>query len=324
MVCILSIAVEKWPIAGNFTIARGSKTVAEVIVVTMSDGVHSGRGECVPYARYGETVASVLEQINAFKDEITTREALADILPAGAARNAVDCALWDLSAKQQNCTVFDLLGKTPAASIPTAFTLSVDTSTAMEACAKTVAHMPLLKVKLAGKDDLECIAAVRRGAPNAALMVDANESWDEALYTSLIGPFKDLGVIAIEQPFPVDADDCLNYLPRPIPIVADESCHTQDDLSALVGKYDYVNIKLDKTGGLTHALVMEKTARAMGFKIMVGCMVSTSLSMAPAMVLAKDAEIVDLDGPLLLQKDRPEGVSIIDGIIKPASPKLWG
>jgi L-alanine-DL-glutamate epimerase-like enolase superfamily enzyme len=316
---------ESFPMAGVFRISRGERTEANVVTVTVTDDLgNQGRGECVPYARYGETTEGVIEAIAGARG-VTDRLELSASLPPGAARNAMDCALWDLEAKSSGVPVWKRLGLAEAPGPRyTAFTLSLDTPERMAAAAKEHAYRPLLKLKLGGEGDLSRLEAVRLGAPRARIIVDANEAWTPEIYRSLAPILVELGVELVEQPFPAQADDALRDLERLLPVCADESCHTRDDLDRLQGKYDIVNIKLDKTGGLTEALALHATARAKGFGIMVGCMVGTSLAMAPAVLLAQDAEFVDLDGPLLLARDREPGLCFDAEGVHPPEPALWG
>jgi L-alanine-DL-glutamate epimerase-like enolase superfamily enzyme len=323
----LALSREVWPIRGAFAISRGSKTAAEVVVVTLTDGAHRGRGECVPYARYGETIDGVVAAIEGLRAEIDsglTREALQDALPPGAARNALDCALWDLDAKRAGCRVWDLAGLAPPKAVISAYTLSLDSPENMGRAAAAEAERPLLKLKLAGADDLERVAAVRAGAPNARLIVDANEGWTADDYAGFAPALAELGVELIEQPLPAGADACLAAMQRPVPVCADESCHDLASLPPLVGRYDAVNIKLDKTGGLSEALKLKAAAEAAGLQIMVGCMLATSLAMAPATLVAQLVKVVDLDGPLLLEEDRPDGLRFEGSLVHPPAPELWG
>jgi len=324
----LHVAQESWPIRGNFTISRGAKREAQVIVASISDGAHSGRGECVPYGRYGESVESVLAQIDTLKPRIEagmTRAQLQGACPAGAARNAVDCALWDLEAKQRSTPVWKLAGLPAPGPCITAYTLSLDTPDAMGTAAASAAQFPLLKLKLGAEAVIDSVTAVHAASPDAKLIIDANEAWDLALLQAVSPHLKALNVVLIEQPLPADADEALARHTWPVPLCADESCHEIDSLAQLGEKYALINIKLDKTGGLTGALALAGAARARGFGIMVGCMVSTSLAMAPAMLLAGLAEFADLDGPLLLQQDRAGGLrSEAGGILHPPDPVLWG
>jgi L-alanine-DL-glutamate epimerase-like enolase superfamily enzyme len=324
----LTIATESWPIAGTFTIARGSKTEAAVVVVTIEDGEFRGRGECVPYARYGETQGSVVEAIEAQHNAIAGglgREDLLTWMPPGAARNALDCALWDLDAKLHRRPAWQIAQlRQPPSPVVTCYTLSVGTPDEMRAAAEKVSHRSLLKVKLSGDGDAARIAAVRKGAPKARLVVDANEAWREDIFDDNMRACAEAGVELIEQPLPAGKDDALTRLSRLIPICADESVHGLASLSQLDGRYDAINIKLDKTGGLTEALALAKEARARHLKVMVGCMVATSLSMAPALLVAQDADWVDLDGPLLLARDRPDGLSYDGSLVAPSAPVLWG
>jgi L-alanine-DL-glutamate epimerase-like enolase superfamily enzyme len=331
----LSLMTERWPIAGTFTISRGAKTEAVVVVVELSDGPGKGdargRGECVPYGRYGESVASVTAAIEALRPQIAaglTRKALQDAMPPGAARNALDCALWDLEAKRAGKPVHEIAGLPAPQPLTTAFTISIGAPAEMAKAAAKAASRALLKVKLGGNDeqggDPARIAAVRAAAPNAALIVDANEGWSEQNLKSNLAACAKAGVVLVEQPLPEGKDQPLAHIIRPIPVCADESVHDRNSLAALAGKYDAVNIKLDKAGGLTEALAMAKEARKAGFAIMAGCMVGTSLGMAPAVLLAQGARFVDLDGPLLLSKDRKDGLLYEDSLVYPASPALWG
>jgi L-alanine-DL-glutamate epimerase-like enolase superfamily enzyme len=327
----LVVKTERWPIAGSFAISRGAKTEAAVVVVELSDGRHTGRGECVPYARYNESIESVTAAIDAVRGEITQRPdrtVLQAAMPAGAARNAVDCALWDLAAKQAGKPAYALAGLGTPQPVVTAFTISLGSPDAMAAAAQKAAGRSLLKVKLGGDEDPARIAAVRNVAPKARLIVDANEGWSAQNLAANIAGCADAGVELIEQPLPADGDSALASLKRPVPICADESVHGRASLAALKGKYDAVNIKLDKTGGLTEALAMAAEAERMGFTLMIGCMVATSLAMAPAMLLTQGARpgarYVDLDGPLLLARDRPNGLRYDGSLVHPPEPALWG
>ncbi len=320
----ISATVETWPIAGTFTIARGSKTSAQVVVAEIAHEGRTGRGECVPYSRYDETVSGVADTIRSMAVTGLDNTTLQSILPPGAARNALDCALWDLAAKQSGKRVWDLVKETPPQPIVSAYTISLREPAAMNEAAATHAAHPLLKIKLGGDGDLDRVAAVRAGAPDARLIVDANEAWSADDYLRLLPDLQTLGVEMIEQPLPSSDDEALAELPRPITICADESCHDRESLPALTGHYDMINIKLDKTGGLTEALALRQAARQAGFGIMVGCMVGTSLAMAPAVLLAQGVEIVDLDGPLLLERDRHNGIVYKDGWMQPPGQRLWG
>jgi L-alanine-DL-glutamate epimerase-like enolase superfamily enzyme len=321
----LSARIERWPIAGSFAISRGAKTEAVVVVAVLSDGAFHGRGECVPYGRYGETAESVVATIAAIDlAHGLDRERLRSILPPGAARNAVDCALWDIEAKRAGKPVHALAGLAAPGPLTTAFTISLATPQVMGAAAAMVADRALLKVKLGGGDDPERIAAVRRAAPRAQLIVDANEAWTPADLASNLAACTQAGVTLVEQPLPAGRDEALAQMTRPLPVGADESVHATASLAALVGRYDAVNIKLDKTGGLTEALAMVAEAERLGFTLMVGCMVATSLAMAPAVLLAQRARVVDLDGALLLARDRPDGLRYENSLVHPATPALWG
>jgi len=298
-----------------------------VVVAELSDGRHRGRGECVPYARYGETLEAVAAAITAKEAPIARgldRVALQAAMPPGAARNALDCAFWDLAAKQSSMPVHEVAGLPQPQPLMTAYTISLATPEEMAAAAAKVAGRALLKVKLGGQDDPARIAAVRRAAPRCELIVDANEGWTPDDLAQNLAACADAGVTLVEQPLPVDRDDALRKIARPLPVCADESVHATASLAALAGKYDAVNIKLDKTGGLTEALAMAQAAEQLGFGLMVGCMVATSLAMAPAILLAQRARVVDLDGALLLARDRPHGLRYEGSRVHPATPALWG
>ncbi len=323
----LRCIVESYPIAGRFVIARGAKTEAHVVVATIRDGTACGRGECVPYARYGESVEGVVAAIESVRRAIEAgadRTRLQDLLPAGAARNALDCALWDLEAKATGISAFERAGLAPPGPTTTAYTISVDTPAAMAEAAGRAASRPLLKIKLAGAGDRERLAAVRAATPAATLIVDANEAWAAADLEMMLAACAEAGVALVEQPLPAGDDAALADIAHLVPICADESVHGRDGLAALRGRYDAVNIKLDKTGGLTEALAVADAAEVLGFSIMVGCMVGTSLAMAPALLLAARAAFVDLDGPLLLARDRPDGLRFESSTLFPARPELWG
>jgi L-Ala-D/L-Glu epimerase len=319
----LAWRAESFPTAGTFTISRGSRTEARVMTVRAIRDGNVGRGECVPYARYGETLDSVAAQL-AGLPEAVTRDSVQHLLPSGASRNAVDCALWDLDAKAAGRRVWQLAGLPPPRPVVTCYTLSLDTPEAMRAAAAANAWRPVLKVKLGGEGDIARIEAVRAGAPVARLVVDANEGWTVETYMDLAPHLVRLGVVLVEQPLPAGADDMLAEIARPLPVCADESCHDRASLPALRGKYDMVNVKLDKTGGLTEALATIVAARALGLKVMVGCMVGTSLAMAPAVLAAQDADLADLDGPLLLAQDRAHGLRYDHVGVHPPEPELWG
>ncbi|GFM32086.1 N-acetyl-D-Glu racemase DgcA [Desulfovibrio subterraneus] len=310
-------------LAKAFTISRGSRTEAVVVRVEITDNGMTGRGECVPYARYGETVESVTEQIRSLPMPVS-REQLQTALPAGAARNAVDCALWDLEAKLSGKRAWQLAGLAAPQPETTAFTLSLDTPDNMREEAAANAHRPLLKIKLGGEGDIARIEAVRAGAPEARIIVDANEGWTPEIYNEMAPVLLRLGVEMVEQPLPAASDDALLGLERILPVCADESCHDRASLSKLAGKYDIINIKLDKTGGLTEALELKKAALEAGYGVMVGCMVGSSLAMAPAVLVAQHAAVVDLDGPLLLAEDRSTPIDYDAGKICPPAPELWG
>jgi L-alanine-DL-glutamate epimerase-like enolase superfamily enzyme len=320
---MISVTPDTFRLAEAFTISRGSRTEAKVLTVrVMRDGV-TGWGECVPYARYGETLDSVTAQIEGLPGDIS-RQDLQDALPAGAARNAVDCALWDWHAKHEGCPVHKLAGLPAPGPVVTAYTLSLDTPERMQAAAAKHAHRPLLKIKLGTPDDMPRLEAVRAGAPQSRIIVDANEGWTAEVYSDLAPHLLRLGVEMVEQPLPAGQDDLLQEIDRPLPVCADESCHDRASLPDLAGKYDMVNIKLDKTGGLTEALALKAQAEAADYGIMVGCMVGSSLAMAPAVLVAQGAAIVDLDGPLLLAEDRPTPLDYDAAGVHPPRPELWG
>lgn len=320
---MIGVTRDRFRLAEVFTISRGSRTEAQVLTVTVTRGGVTGRGECVPYARYDETLDSVAAQIAGLAPEITRRE-LQAALPAGAARNAVDCALWDLEAKQAGCRIWDLAGLPVPGPEITAFTLSLDTAERMRAQAARHAHRPLLKIKLGTPDDMARLEAVRAGAPKSRIVVDANEGWNAEVYADLAPHLLRLGVEMVEQPLPAGDDDALREIARPLPVCADESCHDRASLPGLRGKYDMVNIKLDKTGGLTEALALRAAARAEGYGVMVGCMVGSSLAMAPAVLVAQGAAVTDLDGPLLLAEDRDSPLRFDVRGVHPPDPALWG
>jgi L-alanine-DL-glutamate epimerase-like enolase superfamily enzyme len=319
--------IERWPIAGSFTISRGAKTEAVVVVAQISSAGHTGRGECVPYPRYGETPEAALAAILAVQEPLRgglDRQALQAAMAAGAARNAVDCALLDLEAKRAGLRVWELLGRPAPRPCTTAFTISLGTPDAMAAATARAAHRPLLKIKLGGDGDVARITAVRKEAPESELIVDANEAWTPANLEQNLAACAQAGVTLVEQPLPAGQDGALAKIRRPIAVCADESVHDLTSLEALRGRYDAVNIKLDKAGGLTEALAMADAAQALGFEIMVGCMVATSLSMAPAMLIAQQARFVDLDGPLLLAGDRDDGLRYDESTVYPPGAALWG
>jgi L-alanine-DL-glutamate epimerase-like enolase superfamily enzyme len=328
MAFTLNVAVERWPIAGTFTIARGSRTEAVVVTAEVSDGAVRGRGEGVPYARYGETVedvAAALASLRARVEGGLTRDDLAALVPAGAARNALDCALWDFEAKRAGVPAHVLAGIDRLSPATTCYTLSLGDPVAMREAARAAAHRPILKVKLGGGDqDMERLAAVREGAPEAELVVDANEGWRPDQLEPFLAICAEQGVMLVEQPLPAASDGMLAGIFRPVPVCADESLHGLDGLDSVAERYDAVNIKLDKAGGLTGALALARAAGERGLGIMVGCMVGTSLAMAPAMLLTPLARFVDLDGPLLLARDREPGLLYEGSVVRPPSPALWG
>ncbi|WP_298561802.1 N-acetyl-D-Glu racemase DgcA [uncultured Aliiroseovarius sp.] len=319
----ISVTPDVFKLAQVFTISRGSRTEAKVLTVRVRDGDHVGWGECVPYARYDETLESVTDEIIGLPADVT-RAALYDLLPAGAARNAVDCALWDLEAKRTGKRVWELAGLTAPGPEVTAYTLSLAEPAEMQAQAAKNAHRPLLKIKLGTPDDMPRLEAVRAGAPTSRIIVDANEGWSAEVYADLAPHLVRLGVDLVEQPLPAGEDDALIGMERPVPVCADESCHDRTSLPKLKGKYDVVNIKLDKTGGLTEALALREAALAEGYAVMVGCMVGSSLAMAPATLVAQGAMVTDLDGPLLLAEDRETPLLFDDAGVHPPAPALWG
>ncbi len=319
----IEVSRDVFQLAQVFTISRGSRTEAQVLTVRITDGSVTGWGECVPYARYDETLDSVIAQIEALPDTVT-RAVLGDLLPAGAARNAVDCALWDLEAKMAGKRVWELAGLARPGPEITAYTLSLDEPAKMQAQAAKNAYRPLLKIKLGTPDDMPRLEAVRAGAPKSQIIIDANEGWSAEVYADLAPHLVRLGVSLVEQPLPAADDDALIGMDRPVPVCADESCHDRASLPGLKGKYDLVNIKLDKTGGLTEALALRDAALGEGYEVMVGCMVGSSLAMAPATLVAQGASIVDLDGPLLLAEDRDDALTFDAAGVHPPVAKLWG
>lgn len=327
MTRILTVETERFPIAGTFTISRGSKTEAEVLTCTIRDNDFVGRGECVPYRRYGETMEAVRAAIETMSKAIASgmsRHELREALTPGAARNAIDCALWDLEAKVSGRPAWQTVCAAAPAPLVTAYTLSLGEPEAMAAQARANASRPLLKVKIGGEGDIARIRAVAEAAPESRIVLDANEGWTEDNIAENLAAAAELGVALIEQPLPAGRDAILGSIPHPVPICADESVHTIKDLSSLRDRYDAVNIKLDKAGGLTEALALRNEARRLGFSIMVGCMVGTSLAMAPAVLLAQGADFVDLDGPLLLARDRVPGLSYEGSWVSPPDAALWG
>jgi L-Ala-D/L-Glu epimerase len=320
---MITATEEAFALRHHFTISRGSKTEARVLTVRIARGGLTGSGECVPYARYGETMDSVRDQIEGLPEGIT-RSGLQGALPPGAARNAVDCALWDLEARRAGQRAWQLANLPAPGPVLTAFTLSLAPPDGMRAAAAANAHRPVLKIKLGTPDDMPRLEAVRLGAPRASLIIDANEGWTPEIYRDLAPHLLRLGVALVEQPLPAGQDDMLAEIARPVPVCADESCFDRASLAGLKGKYDVVNLKLDKTGGLTEGLLTRDLARAMGFKVMVGCMVGSSLAMAPAVLLAQGADWTDLDGPLLLAEDRDTPLRYDVEGVHPPDPQLWG
>ena len=323
---LIEACEEIWPLKKVFRISRGSRSEAQVVVVTVAKDDHIGRGEGVPIKRYEQSVESVLAKIESIKvEKDLDRQQLQKLLPAGAARNALDCALWDLEVKTCGKRVWELANVPIVPEVRTSFTISLDTPEKMAAAAAVAAELPILKLKLQGDDlDLARVKGVRESAPAARLLLDANESWSPEHYRKIVPALHELGVELIEQPFPANADEVLETLDHPIPVCADESCHTTADLRRLTNRYDMINVKLDKTGGLTEALRLCDRARDSGFKLLIGCMVCTSLGIAPARLLASNADLVDLDGPLLLGRDREHGLAYTNGRLALPSAQLWG
>jgi L-alanine-DL-glutamate epimerase-like enolase superfamily enzyme len=323
----IRISTDVFPLAQAFTISRGSRTEAHVLTVSISQDGKTGWGECVPYARYGESLESVTAQIESIVPELSGNldiEGLQSALPAGAARNAVDCALWDLKAKQEGVSVAHLWGISPLHGVETAYTISLDTAERMGQASHAASHHPILKIKLGGTGDKDRIRAVHSAAPHCKIIVDANEAWtpDSLIENMLVCAAS--GVSLVEQPLPAGDDACLAEVPHPVPVCADESAHTSATVSELKSRYDFINVKLDKTGGLTEAMKLVERCRTEGFGVMIGCMVGSSLAMAPALLPAQLAAFVDLDGPLLLKQDRPNGLYYANSVIAPPKPELWG
>ncbi|MEZ5811438.1 MAG: N-acetyl-D-Glu racemase DgcA [Rhizobiaceae bacterium] len=323
----LSVAIEHYPIAGEFRIARGAKTEAVMVTCTIREEGRQGRGECVPYAHYGETPDGVCEAIAAMAGPVSKgidRRGLLDIMPPGAARNAIDCAMWDLEARLAGTHASRFVCRTTPKALTTAFTISLGTPEQMARDARAAADRALLKIKLGGEGDPARMRAVAEAAPGCRIIADANEAWTSDMLATHMRAAADSRVELIEQPLPAGADDLLAGISRPVPVCADESAHVAADLDRLAGLYDAVNIKLDKAGGLTAAIAMHDKAKSLGMKIMIGCMVGTSLAMAPAVLLAQDADYVDLDGPLLLARDREPGLRYENSLVFPPEPALWG
>ncbi len=324
----VTVRSEVWPLAAAFKISRGTRTQTEIVVVELNDGSHVGRGECMANPRYDESQESVTAALETIAPAVEggalDRHLLQEAMPPGAARNALDCAFWDIEAKRAGVRAWTLAGIDDLQTVETAYTISVDTPEIMAEKARANAYRPLLKIKLTGEGDLDRVAAVRENAPKARLIVDANEGWTVDMVEPFSEELKKLHVQMIEQPLPEGDDDMLSEVAHPVPICADESCHTRQDVDRMAKLYDVINIKLDKTGGLTEALALRAAARAAGLKIMVGCMISTSLAMAPALLVAQGAAFVDLDGPLLLAEDRDPPLRFEGNVIHPPVPALWG
>lgn len=323
----ISISRDVFPLAAAFNISRGSKTEALVLTVSISEDGKTGHGECVPYARYGESLDSVSAQIESIVPELEgglDTNGLQTALPAGAARNAVDCALWDLKAKLEGVSVAHLWNMSPLHGVETAYTLSLDSAERMGQAAHAASHHPILKIKLGGRGDVGRVRAVHSAAPHCKIIVDANEAWTADTLIENVLACADVGVALIEQPLPAGDDDALASIPHPVPICADESAHTSETVKDLKGRYDVINVKLDKTGGLTEAMKLVQCSRSEGFGVMMGCMVGSSLAMAPAILPAQFATFVDLDAPLLLSRDRPHSLHYVNSMIAPPSAALWG
>lgn len=323
----LNVLQRSFPLVAPFRIARGVKYAADVVTVELRQDGRIGRGESVPYGRYGESVASVVDEIEALRAELVAgmgRDELQARLPAGAARNALDAAMWDLESQLSSVPVWVQLGRPPRSTLVSAITVGIDTPERMAEAASRIAGAGLIKIKVDADDPAARIEAVRRAAPAAHLIVDPNESWNIGILRDMQPMLEHVGVELLEQPLPVDADDALLGFSSRVPICADEACHVTSDLPRLRNRYQAVNIKLDKTGGLTEAWRLLRAARLDGFKIMVGCMVCSSLGITPALEIARDAEFIDLDGPLWLQDDYPDGVSLQGGYLLPPSPAFWG
>lgn len=323
----LSLTAETWPLREVFTISRGSRSETHVVVVSISDGTNTGRGEAVPNSRYDETVDQTIADIEAVRQALASgadRSAIQSLMKANAARNAVDCALWDLEAKQQGKPVWALIGQEAPKPVVTVYTISLGTPESMAATARREAARPVLKLKLGGAGDVERVAAVRAAAPDAELVVDANEAWTVEQFVSFMPEMARLGVRLVEQPLPAAVDHRLRGLSRPVPVCADESCHVAADVAGLSDRYDFINIKLDKSGGLTEALALAREAEARNMGLMVGCMVGTSLGMAPTHLIAQRCRYTDIDAPILLAKDRDGGLSFTGSLAAPPAPSLWG
>ena len=323
----LSLRHRSLPLHSPFRIARGVRHAADVVTVELAQGGRTGRGESVPYPRYGESIASVLDEIEALRVDLGAgmgRDELQARLHPGAARNALDAALWDLEAQLTGVPVWAQLARPPHAPLVSALTVSLDTPAAMQQAAARIADAGLIKIKVDARDPAACIEAVRRAAPKSRLIVDPNESWTLDILVELMPTLERAGVDLIEQPLPGAGDANLQGFASRIPICADEACHTTADLPRLVGRYQAINIKLDKTGGLTEAWRLLHAARAQGFRIMVGCMVGSSLGIAPALEIARAAEFIDLDGPLWLANDHADGVKLEHGMLSPPAPGFWG
>ena len=323
----LKVETKVWPLREPFTITRGTMTECEVIVVSLDDGRYVARGEAVGVDYHGETLASMIEQVEQIREKVergVSRQELLELLPPGGARNVIDCALWDLEAKRSGKRAWELAGIANPKPISTTETIGIRTLSAYEERARQLSSYEWIKVKVNADQPIECVRAVRRGAPNAKLVVDANQAWDVKQLVEIAPALVELKVDLLEQPVPVGGDDGLAGITLPIPVCADEPANTVDDLPHLVERYDYVNIKLDKSGGLTAGLELAHAARAKGMKLMVGCMVGGSVAMAPGMIVAQLCEVADLDGPLLQAADWPNAIEYRNGIMSLPSRELWG
>ncbi len=323
----LCVQVEEWPDTTPIRISREVTVSARVVVVELVDGSYRGQGECSPYHHFGESVGSVVETLERVRGEVEAglrREELQEMLPAGSARNVLDCALWDLEAKRTGTPVWRLAGAPEPRPLITTLTLSLDTPEAMAAAARRADGFSMLKLKLGADQDLERVAAIHTAVPDVKLVVDVNEGWTPRQLEDYLPRLAAMGVRMIEQPLTAGEDKALAEIDRMIPICADESCLSRESLPSLAGRYDMVNIKLDKTGGLTEALALAREAREADLEVMVGCMPGTSLAMAPATVVGVYARFVDLDTPLFRTRDRDHGLRYENGMVYPPTPELWG
>ena len=323
----LEAETKVWPLREPFTISRGTQTECEVIVVTLDDGKHVARGEAVGVDYHGETLQSMLQQVEEVRAKVergATRQELLKLLPPGGARNVIDIALWDLEAKRSGKRAWELAGMPNAHPIATTETIGIRSIAAFEERARQLAKYEWIKIKVNASDPIGCVRVVRRGAPCSKLVVDANQAWDVKQLVEIAPALVELKVDLLEQPVPIDGDEGLASVDLPIPVCADEPANTVEDLPRLIDRYDYVNIKLDKSGGLTAGLELAHAARAAGMKLMVGCMVGGSIAMAPGMIVAQLCEVSDLDGPLLQAADWPNPIEYRDGVMSLPSRELWG